>query len=66
MYNFISFLRAVCYGNLDIVKYLLQNGADIHANDDAALKAAINNNKQNVVDFLTNYHPITRIKSARK
>jgi len=39
-------------GNLDIVKYLVENGADIHAYDDYALKWSARNGHLDVVKYL--------------
>ena len=46
---------AAVFGNLNIVKYLVDQGVNIHANDDYALEWATTNNHQEVVDYLKNY-----------
>ena len=39
-------------GYLDIVKYLVKHGADIHANSDYALRLAIDSEHLNVIKYL--------------
>ena len=39
-------------GHIDIVKYLVENGADIHARDELALREASENGHVEVVKFL--------------
>ena len=45
-------IEASYKGQLDIVKHLIENGADIHVNNDRALRCAINNNHLDVVKHL--------------
>ena len=44
------------YGHLEVVKYLVEQGADIHAHDydgpDASLRMASENGHLDVVDYL--------------
>ena len=40
------------YGRLDIVKYLVEQGADIHADDDYALRYAVTYDHLEIVDYL--------------
>lgn len=47
-----SFILAVCNGHLEVVKYLLEQGADIHANDDEVLYVAANNNYFEIAEYL--------------
>ena len=42
----------ICEGYLDIVKYLVDNGADIHAGDDYALRWAAGNVKEYFHDLM--------------
>ena len=42
----------ICEGHLEIVKYLVDNGADVHANDDEALRWAASNGYLEVVEYL--------------
>ncbi len=44
-------------GHLDIVKYLINAGADIHGNDDFALRWASNNGHLEVVKYLVELKP---------
>ena len=46
------FLAAVGAGELSLVKYVLQKGADIHVYDDNALRYAVETNHTNMVKFL--------------
>ena len=39
-------------GNLELVQYLIEQGADIHVKDDAALRVAANDNYIEVVKYL--------------
>ena len=43
---------AVQYGRLDVVKYLVKQGANIYEYDDWILRCAVNNRHLNVVNFL--------------
>ena len=45
------FLSAV-YGHLDIVKYLIECGANIHANYDVTLLRSATNDHLHIVNFL--------------
>lgn len=47
-----SFIAACCYGYLDIVKFLVENGAEISCRDDEPLREAVDNKKLNVVKYL--------------
>ena len=48
----IAFERAVKWGHLDIVKYLVENGIDIHTQNDQALKYACIHGRLEVVKYL--------------
>lgn len=39
-------------GNLEVVKYLIEQGADIHAQNDKLLKLVSRNEKMNIVQYL--------------
>jgi ankyrin repeat protein len=41
------------YGHINIVKYLVENGADIHARDDLALRISAENGHKKIVEYLT-------------
>ena len=43
---------AVIYGHLNIVQYLVEEGANIHANDEEVLRIAVENNHLNIVRYL--------------
>ena len=43
---------ACCYGRLEIVKYLVDKGANIYAQNDYALQYATRNNYYKIVDYL--------------
>ncbi len=40
------------YGYLDVVKYLIEKGADVHADDDASVKEAYEYGHMDVVNYL--------------
>ena len=42
----------ICEGRLEIIKYLVDNGADIHANDEYDLRRAAANGRLEVVKYL--------------
>jgi ankyrin repeat protein len=44
------------YGHLEVVKYLVEQGADIHAFDDYALRFANSNKHREVVNYLNNLY----------
>ena len=46
---------AVRKGHLDIVKYLLDHGADIHAGDDCALIEAVREGHLDIVKYLLDH-----------
>lgn len=51
--NYDTYLiKAAAAGLLDIVKYLVESGANIHANDDEALIRAFSLLKYNIVEYL--------------
>ena len=48
-------ILAAKYGHLDVVKFFLDRGADIHAEDDKALKFAARRDHVDVVKYLEDY-----------
>jgi ankyrin repeat protein len=54
--NNYSLWRASENGHIDVVKYLIEEkGADIHSNDDYALRKAVDGEYWNVVKYLLNH-----------
>ena len=45
-------IEAILNGHLEVVRYLVENGVDIHIHDDSVLTSASENGHQEVVDFL--------------
>ncbi|AQN68735.1 ankyrin repeat protein [Saudi moumouvirus] len=44
---------SACFrGHLDVVKYLIKNGADVHANNDRALELASECDYKKIVKYL--------------
>ena len=52
--------------HLEVINFLLDNGANVFADDNYILNWVKFNERQAVIELLENYHPINRIKSARK
>ena len=48
----LALKHAACLGNLEIVKLLVDNKADIHASDDYCLQVAASNGHNEVVEYL--------------
>lgn len=46
-------VTAVLFNYFDIVKHLVEQGVDIHMNDDEALKVACRKNYKNIIDYIT-------------
>ena len=42
-------------GHLDVIKYLVEQGVNIHINNDQALYWAAKNNHNDIVEYLENY-----------
>ena len=53
--NHEALIQASQYGNIEAVKYLVENGADVHADDDKALIFASKNGNIEVVKYLVEY-----------
>ena len=51
-YNNVLLFKSVESGRLEVVKYLIENGADIHAEDDYALKYSAINGHLEIVKYL--------------
>jgi len=48
----IELISAAESGHLDVVKYLVEKGADVHADDDGALRWAAESGHLDVVKYL--------------
>jgi ankyrin repeat protein len=48
----MNLAEAAINGHLDVVRFLIENGADIHANDDYALRYAAGNRHLGDIRFL--------------
>ena len=53
--NDMAFRWAAFHGHLNVVKYLLRNGADIRAGNDSALRMAIINGHLKIVKYLVEH-----------
>lgn len=53
--NNIALTNAALMGHLDIVKYLIEHGANIHAHNDRAIQLASNYGKLDVVKYLVEH-----------
>ncbi|OMJ24197.1 Ankyrin repeat and EF-hand domain-containing protein 1 [Smittium culicis] len=61
-------ITASCFGKLDVVKFLIENGANVNQTDDfgwSALMWATNNNDENIVNYLIQNHASIDPKSVR-
>jgi hypothetical protein len=52
IYNDYALLHAAEYGHLDVVQFLVENGANIHSRNDSALLCAARNGHLNTVQYL--------------
>lgn len=51
----MAFCLAVCYDHLEIVKYLIEQEADIHANNDSSLLSAAYSGHLDIVKCLVEH-----------
>ena len=56
--DLVNFAR---HGRLDVVKYLIENGADVHTIDDQVLKLSVDNGHLEVVKFLIEHDNTTHM-----
>jgi ankyrin repeat protein len=62
--NIDDVLFVICAnGNLELVKLLLEHGADVHADDDRALRNAYYFDHLEIVKYLENYDLLKKITS---
>lgn len=60
-----SLIIASEHGFLDVVKYLVENGANIHADDESALEWAIIENNYDVVKYLIDKGANPTVKNGK-
>ncbi|OMJ29272.1 Dilute domain-containing protein [Smittium culicis] len=61
-------ITASCFGKLDVVKFLIENGANVNQTDEfgwSALMWATNNNDEDIVNYLIQNHASINPKSVR-
>ncbi len=59
----MHFVKQFVFGHFDIVKLLVENGANIHVNNNEALHLAVKNGHFEIVNFLKF---IIRVKKIKK